>query len=124
MKIPLLAFLLAASAIVGCAADDVSLSGKWQIYRNGGGNESQQDCTLTQKSNDLTGTCTSPGQETVQIGGKVEGKKVTLTYKGDSAGGPVTVVYTGTIESADKITGKVIALEFSIEGEFIATRAK
>jgi hypothetical protein len=36
----------------------------------------------------------------------------------------VTVVYTGTVESANRITDKVAALEFSIEGDFTATRAK
>jgi hypothetical protein len=60
----------------------------------------------------------------VQISGKVDGTKVTWTYKGESPGGVVTVVYTGTVESPLKITGKVTAVEFSIEGEFTATRAK
>jgi hypothetical protein len=50
---------------------------------------------------------------------------VHLISKSDSPGGPVTVVYTGTVDSgATKITGKVAAIEFSIEGEFTATRSK
>ena len=124
MRTPFFTFLLAASAVVALAAGDASLSGKWQIYRSAGGNESQQDCTLTQKDNDLTGTCTSPDRPAVQISGKVDGKNVTFTYKGDSQGGPVTVVYAGTVESANKITGRVTAVEYSIEGDFTATRAK
>jgi len=124
MKITLLAFLLAVAAVAAPAADDASLSGKWQIQRSAAGNESQQDCTFTQKNSDLTGTCNSADRETVQISGKVDGKNVTWTYKGDSPGGVVTVVYTGTVESANKITGKVMAVEFSIEGDFTATRAK
>jgi hypothetical protein len=60
----------------------------------------------------------------VQISGKVDGKSVTWTYTGDSPGGMVTVVHKGTVESSSKITGTLIAVEFSIEGEFTATRAK
>ena len=124
MKLPLTAFLLVASAALASAADDSSLTGKWQIQRSAAGNESQQDCTFTQKNSDLTGTCDSADRPTVQISGKVDGKAVTWTYKGESPGGPVTVVYTGTVESANKVTGKVTAVEFSIEGDFTATRAK
>ena len=123
MRIPLLTFLLVAAAALAPAAEETSLTGKWQIDRNAAGNQSRQDCALTQKSNDVTGTCNSDSG-TVEISGKVDGKNVTLTYKGDSAGGPVTVVYKGTIDSADKIVGTVTALEFSVEGEFTATRAR
>ena len=70
------------------------------------------------------GPASRPTGRPVQISGKVDGKNVTWTYKGDSQGGPVTVVYTGTVESGSRITGKVLAVEFSIEGEFTATRAK
>ena len=84
MKIPLLTFLLAGAAVLAPAADDASLSGKWQIQRSAAGNESQQDCTFTQKNSDLTGTCNSTDRGTVQISGKMEGKTVTWTYKGDS----------------------------------------
>ena len=122
MRIRFVTFLLLGAAGLAPAADEV-LSGKWQIERSAAGNQSRQDCTLTQKSNDLTGTCSSD-QGMVEISGKVNAKSVTLTYKGDSAGGPVTVVYKGTIDSPDKITGTVTAVEFSIEGEFTATRAK
>jgi hypothetical protein len=124
LKIPLVAFLLAAAAVLAPAADDASLTGKWQIQRSAAGNDSRQDCTFAQKNNDLTGTCNSTDRGTVQISGKVDGKSVTWTYKGESPGGPVTVVYTGTVESANKITGKVTAVEFSIEGDFTATRSK
>ena len=124
MKIPLIAFVLTAAAVFASAADDASLSGKWQIQRSAAGNDSQQDCTFAQKNNDLTGTCDSTDRGTVQISGKVDGKNVAWTYKGDSPGGPVTVVYTGTVESATKITGKVTAVEYSSEGDFTATREK
>jgi hypothetical protein len=123
MKITMFPLILLATAAFAVAADDTPLSGKWQIDRNAGGNQSQQECTFTQKSNDLTGTCSTQGGA-VELKGKVDGKNVTWTYKGDSAGGPVTVVYKGTIDSADKMSGTVAALEFSIEGEFTATRSK
>jgi len=117
----LLACLLAAAS--ANAADDGSLTGKWQIQRSAGGNDSRQDCTFTQKEKELTGTC-QDDRGTVKISGKVDGKKVTWTYKGESPGGPVTVVYTGAVEGADKISGSVEAVEFSITGEFTATRSQ
>jgi hypothetical protein len=122
MKIPLFALLLAMAQVIAPAADGSSLSGKWKIQRSAAGNDSEQECTITQKNSDLTGTCATADRPPVQISGKVDGKNVTWTYKGDSPGGPVTVVYTGTVESSNKITGKVNAVEFAIEGEFSATR--
>ena len=121
MRIPLAPFLLAVAAFSASAADDASLTGKWKIQRSAAGNESQQDCTFTQKDRDLTGTC-EDDRGTVKISGKVDGKKVSWTYKGESPGGQVTVVYTGAVESAAKISGSVEALEYSITGEFTATR--
>jgi hypothetical protein len=109
-------------ALAVASAADTSLTGTWKIQRSAGGNESQQDCAITQKDNDLSGTCAAADRETVKITGKVSGKTVTWTYKGDSPGGPVTVVYNGTIESPTRIAGKVTAVEFSIEGDFTATR--
>src|SRR5258708_34620101 len=99
------------------------MRGKGEIEGNGGGNQSRQDCTITQKDNDLTGSCSSD-RGPVEIKGKVDGKNVTFTYKGDSAGGPVTVVYKGTVDSADKMSGTVTAGEFSIEGECTATKSQ
>jgi hypothetical protein len=118
MRLSVFAFFVFAAA-----ADETSLSGKWQIDRNAAGNQSRQECTLTQKDNDVTGSCNSD-QGAVEIKGKVDGKNVTLTYKGNSAGGPVTVIYKGTIGSPDKMSGTVTAVEFSVEGEFTATRSK
>jgi len=118
-----LVFLLAAVAVLVPAADDSSIAGNWQVHTSAAGREGKADCALVQKSGELTGTCTTD-RGTVPIAGKVEGKRVTWTYKTDSEGGPVTVVFDGTAESADKMAGKVTALEFSIEGEFTATRSK
>jgi hypothetical protein len=116
MKPLLVAFLLAA-------ADDASLSGRWLVQRSAAGNASQIDCVFTQKDHDLTGTCESDRGK-LQFTGKVDGKLVTWTHKSESPGGPVTVVYKGTVESPARITGTVTAVEFAIEGEFTASRAK
>ena len=118
MKRALLALLLLATT----AAEEASLSGKWKVKRSANGNDSEQECSITQKDGTLSGTCVSAGREPVKISGKVDGKSVTWTYKGDSPGGMVTVVYKGTLESANKISGTVTAVEFNVEGEFSATR--
>ncbi len=122
MKTPFASLLLAAAGLLS-AADDATLTGKWQVQRSAAGNESRQDCTFTQKDNDLKGTCISD-RGTVGISGKVAGKNVTWTYKSDSQGGLVTVNHKGTIESPDRITGTLTVVEYSVEGEFTATRVK
>ena len=124
MRFLVLPFWLAAAIVLPTAAHAASLDGKWQVHRIAAGTESQQECTFTQKGDDLTGSCSSSDRGTVEISGKVDGKNVTWTYTSDSPGGQVTVVYKGTLDSDDKMTGKVTAVEFSIEGEFTATRSK
>ena len=115
--------LLASASVAACAADSASLNGKWQIHTSAAGRESDYPCTFTQKNDDLTGNC-SPEQGTVQISGKVDGKKVTWTYKSEYAGSPLTVTFRGTLDSAGKITGSVLAEEFGVEGEFTASQPK
>jgi hypothetical protein len=110
MKTPF-AFLLLAAAGLFAATDDPTLTGKWQVQRSAAGNESRQDCTFTQKDNDLTGTCNSD-RGTVGITGKIAGKNVNWSYKSDSQGGLVTVNHKGTIESPDKITGTLTVVEY------------
>lgn len=58
------------------AADGASLSGKWQVHSSVAGNDTDQSCTFTQKDDDLTGSCVSGDKTTVDIFGKVDGKKV------------------------------------------------
>ena len=123
MKTLSILFLLTAAAAIAPAAQETSLNGNWQIKRVAADRESQIDCAFTQKNGELAGTCKTD-RGTVTISGKVEGKNVTFAHKSESEGGTVTVEYTGKIESADKIAGKLLAVEFSVEGDFTATRAK
>ena len=123
MKSMFLTLLLAAAAIAAAADDAPSLSGKWEIQSSIAGNESTQTCTFTQKDADLTGSCES-SRGTVQIAGKVEGKKVTWAYKTEYDGNPLTVAYDGAIESAGKVSGTVTAVEYGVSGEFTATPSK
>ena len=117
-----LIFLMSAT-VLAIAADNASLSGKWQIHNNIAGNESDHACTFTQKNSDLTGECSSD-KGTVKITGKVDGKKVTWTYKSDYNGSPLTVNYEGTVSSENKISGSVSVPEFSADGDFTATPSK
>ncbi|MBL0159195.1 MAG: hypothetical protein IPP47_19080 [Bryobacterales bacterium] len=117
-----ISLLLLCTATLALAAD-TKLTGEWQVQRNAAGRESTGACTFTQQDNDLGGTCTTPGGP-VKLTGKVDGKKITWTIKAESEAGPVTVVYAGTLESDDAMSGSVTAVEFSVEGEFKATRSK
>ena len=104
------------------AQDNAGLNGKWKLHQSIAGNESDSECTLTQKDNALTGSCTG-GEKSVDISGKVDGKKVSWSYKADYNGTPLTVTYTGTLDS-DKITGDVNVDPFSATGDFTATLEK
>ena len=121
-SIRLVLFVVFAAAFA-FPADPPSISGKWQVHISISGTENDQTCTFTQAGTELTGNCTTDQTGTVDITGKVEGKKVTWSFKTEYNGGPLTVNYEGTIEEA-KISGTVTVPEYSADGEFTATPAK
>jgi hypothetical protein len=123
VKSLLLSVLLTSTAAFAFAADTSSLSGKWQVHGAISDHELNQNCTFTQKDTDLTGNCISETR-TVEISGKVDGKKVTWMYKSDYEGTPITVNFEGRLESETKITGTVSVPEYSAEGDFTATQSK
>jgi hypothetical protein len=124
MKKLMLPVLMAFASAVTLAADDAPLSGKWQVHSSIAGNDNDQSCSFTQKDNDLTGSCTANEKGTVNITGKVDGKKVTWSYKSDYNGDPLTVQFEGTVDSGGQIKGSVTVPEFSVGGDFTATQAK
>jgi hypothetical protein len=116
--------LLFISAVaLAAAADNASVAGKWHVHTSIAGNDSDSDCTFVQKDADLTGTCTSD-QGSVNITGKVDGKKVTWSFKSEYNGSPLTVNHDGTLTADNKITGTATVPEFSVDGDFTATQAK
>lgn len=115
--------LLISTAALLAAGDSSSLSGKWQVHTSIGGTDYDSTCTFTQKESDLGGTCVSD-QGTVNITGKINGKKVTWSYKSEYQGTPLTVSHDGTLGSDNKITGTVSVPEFSVDGDFTATQSK
>jgi hypothetical protein len=118
MRLLLVSFLLSAGAFVAYAADNPSLSGKWQIHASAAGRDIDYACAFTQKDNDLTGSC-APDEGTVQITGKVDGKLVTWSYKGQYG----IISFKGTLDPATKITGTLTAVDYGVEGEFVATQS-
>jgi hypothetical protein len=123
MKSLFLALVVASASASATAADAPTFNGKWQLHQNIADNESDQACTFTQKDNDLTGSCSSD-KGSVNITGKVDDKKVTWVYKSEYNGSPITLTYKGTLDSSDRIAGTVSVEEYSVDGEFTATRAK
>ncbi len=122
MKRSLLIFSLLLTTSMVFAADQTSVSGKWQVDTTIAGNEYHVSCTFAQKDADLSGTCEGDqGQKDVT--GKVDGDNITWSYKSEYNGTPLTVNHTGTLKD-DKITGTVDVPEFSASGDFEATRAK
>lgn len=123
MKKLILPLWLAAASVATFAADS-PFSGSWQVHSSIAGNDNDLTCVFTQKDDQLTGTCISSDKVTLNIIGKVDGKKVSWSYKSEYNGTPLTVEYAGTADAANKITGTVNVPEFSAEGDFSATQAK
>jgi hypothetical protein len=119
MKTLLLSFLVAFAR----AADTPTVGGKWQVHTSISGNESDQDCTFTQKDHALSGSCASD-RGTFQISGSINGNKVTWSYKSEHNGTPLTVQYEGALDSATRIRGNVNVPEFGAAGDFTATQSK
>jgi hypothetical protein len=123
MKSLLLTLAVASAAAVAVAADAPSVSGQWKLHQSIADNESDQTCTFTQKDQDLTGSCQSDNGSG-NLTGKVDGKKITWVYKSEYNGGPITLTYQGTLGAGDKIAGTVNVAEYSVDGDFTATRSK
>ena len=123
MKTLLLSLLFAATAAVAPAADNPSISGKWQVHTSISGNESDQVCTFIQKDDSLAGNCATD-RGTFEISGKISGTKVTWSYKSEYNGTPLTVKHDGTLNTATGIKGSVEVPEFAVQGDFTATQSK
>ncbi len=79
---------------------------------------------MTQKDNDISGTCKTDNGEGKAIG-KVDGTKVTWSYDSEYNGSPLTVKYLGTLDAAaSKISGTVSVEQFGVEGDFTAALSK
>ena len=115
--------LLLSTVAFAAPADTVSMAGKWHIHSSIAGNDSESDCTFEQKDGNLSGTCTS-NNGSVNITGKVDGKKVTWSYKSEYNGSPLTVTHEGMLNGSDKIFGTASVPEYSVDGDFTAARSK
>jgi hypothetical protein len=120
----LLVFALLASA-AALAADTTPLAGKWKIHSSIAGNESDGECTLTQKDNQLGGSCkTTDGKDSPAVG-SVDGTKITWSFESEYNGTALTITYTGTLDAvAGKVSGNVNVEPFGVDGEFTATAVK
>jgi hypothetical protein len=118
---PLFIIMFATVAADVAAADTPSLAGKWTVHMNIAGNEADLDCTFAQKDGQLTGSCTSE-QASGPIKGTVDGNKAKWTLQNEKNG--TAIEYEGTVAADGKITGKNNVPQYSVNGEFAATRVK
>jgi hypothetical protein len=124
MRTLFLSILLASTSALAASADNVSLSGKWKIHSNVEGNESDAQCTFTQKDNDLGGSCVTDNGEK-PLAGKVEGQRITWSYDSEYDGTPLTVKFSGTMDSAAaKLSGSVSVEPFGVDGDFTGVPSK
>jgi hypothetical protein len=124
MRTLLLAILLTSASAWAAPVDNASLSGKWKVHSDIMGNESDIECTFTQKDNDLGGTCaTDSGDQ--PLAGKIDGPKITWSYNSEYQGSPLTVKYKGTLDSAAaKLSGTVSVDPFGVDGDFTGAPTK
>lgn len=119
-------FMLLTLGLVSTAAfqaQPASVGGAWTVRADISGNQSESNCTFTQKEADLTGTCKSD-RGSVTIAGKVDGKTVSWQFDTQYEGQTLTVYYNGTSQSDETITGTVNVQPMNVSGEFTATKAK
>ena len=114
------ALLLAAMPLLNAQS---GISGKWKVHNNIAGNESDQECTLTQTDKELTGSCKGENGD-LKLTGSVDGKKLTWKYDSEYNGTPLTLTYTGTLDDSGSIKGEVNVDPFGVTGDFTATPAK
>lgn len=100
-----------------------SIAGTWTVRADVSGNQSESNCTFTQKDADLTGSCTSD-RGTVMITGKVEGKTVSWQFDTQYEGQTLTVYYSGVPQSAETMTGSINVQPMNVNGEFTARKTK
>jgi hypothetical protein len=123
VKTLFLSLLVISAPVLLPAAEPASPAGKWDVQSSIAGNDSRQACTFVLKEEVLPGQCTSD-RGTVEIKGTVTGAKLSWSYKSEHEGQPLTVEYQGELDSSDTIKGSVNVPEFSVSGDFTATRSK
>jgi hypothetical protein len=121
MRMSLLFIMFMAIAVDAAAADIPSLAGKWAVHMNIAGNEADLSCTFSQKENELSGNCTGD-QASGPIKGAIEGSKAKWTMQNEKNN--TAIEYDGTVGSDGKITGKNNVPQYSVGGDFSATRVK
>jgi hypothetical protein len=114
---------LGLAATAAAQTPTPSVAGPWTVRADVSGNQSESNCTFTQKEADLSGSCKSDSG-TVMITGKVEGKTVSWQFDTLYEGQTLTVYYSGTSESAETIKGTVNVQPMNVSGEFTATKTK
>ena len=118
MKVFVLTLVL---PLIGLAADPSPL-GKWNLDQSIAGNQGSMVCTFEQGESGLAGRCESPQLKSA-VTGKIDGKTITWTLKSEYQGSPLTLSYSGTFDG-EKIKGTVTVPEYSVDGEFAASRAE
>lgn len=117
-------FLLWVVWTLPILAENVDLSGEWQITVTTNGRQAVYSASLVQQGKKLTVSMTKPGQERAYEGaGSVNGDEVQWTLTVPNGEKTYHVAYTGTIRSDVRMRGKV---QFTgvIQGRWLADRSE
>ena len=114
---------LTSIAALGQAGSNSSVTGKWRVHTELGGQPSDSVCTFVQNGPSLSGTCTTTGKDVMKVAGNVQGNKVTWAYSAGYNGSPFTVTTAGTLNGG-QITGTVTMSIGGMSSAFTATPTK
>jgi len=112
-------FLLVPSLAFAQAQTNASVAGKWEFHSSVQGSDFDSECIVAQTGTDLTGTCSTQGND-VKMAGKVDGAKISWKLETEFAGAPLTMQYSGTLASG-KMTGTINVVQYSVGGDFTGT---
>ncbi|HBY62933.1 MAG TPA: hypothetical protein DEH78_24180 [Solibacterales bacterium] len=99
------------------AAEPPSFAGAWKIHSSISGNESDIECTLAQKDQEISGSCKSD-RGPLAVTGKANGAKLSFQFKTMYDGNELTIVYSGESPSPGKISGNVDVQPLGVSGTF------
>src|SRR5882724_10361150 len=117
---------LAALALIPsfALASASTLDGTWHIDGSIEGHPVTPTCTIAEKDQKLTGTCTGTDGKDQAITGSIKDKIINWQYETVYQSDPITVIFSGTVDKENHITGTVSVEPMQASGNFTAQKAE
>ena len=115
---------LAALALIPtfALANASTLDGTWHIDGSIEDHPVKPTCTIAEKDQKLTGTCTGTDGKDQTITGSIKDKTINWQYDTVYQSDPITLIFSGTIDKDSHITGTVSVEPMQASGNFTAQK--